>query len=184
MCFVFFWEQTATCASYSLNWLVFITEMKIVYSAVRTGSLNEAVCASSLTLILLTWRKWWAPNNASKQQMGFNSAFKGLIYLKRDGYTGSQKSYAVWTRPILGRITSSWGTRLNKMAVAAVLFRRIPSKIVHNHKRSEPEQALQHSACRNKDNTQLSVMCRHKYFQNLHPKTVPSLHTNATQQTT
>jgi len=31
-----------------------------------------------LTLILLTWRKWWTPNNASKQQMGFNSAFKGL----------------------------------------------------------------------------------------------------------
>jgi len=33
-----------------------------------------------LTLILLTWRKWWAPNNASKWQMGFNSAFKELIY--------------------------------------------------------------------------------------------------------
>jgi len=33
------------------------------------------------TLILLTWRKWWA-NNASKQQMGFNSAFKGLRALK------------------------------------------------------------------------------------------------------
>ena len=33
---------------------------------------------NDLTLILLTWRKWWA-NNASKQQMGFNSAFKGLI---------------------------------------------------------------------------------------------------------
>ena len=31
-----------------------------------------------LTLILLMWRKWWAPNNASKWQMGFNSAFKGL----------------------------------------------------------------------------------------------------------
>ena len=28
---------------------------------------------------LLTWRKWWTPNNASKWQMGFNSAFKGLI---------------------------------------------------------------------------------------------------------
>jgi len=26
----------------------FISEMKSVYSAVRTGSLNEAVCASSL----------------------------------------------------------------------------------------------------------------------------------------
>ena len=31
-----------------------------------------------LTLILLTWRIWWAPNNASKWQMEFNSAFKGL----------------------------------------------------------------------------------------------------------
>jgi len=28
--------------------LVFITEMESVYSAVRTGSLNKAVCASSL----------------------------------------------------------------------------------------------------------------------------------------
>jgi hypothetical protein len=34
--------------------------------------------ASKLTLILLTWRIWWTPNNASKWQMGFNSAFKGL----------------------------------------------------------------------------------------------------------
>ena len=33
---------------------------------------------NDLTLILLTWRKWCAPNNASKWQMGFNSAFKGL----------------------------------------------------------------------------------------------------------
>ena len=33
---------------------------------------------NDLTLILLTWRKWWAPNNASKQHMGFNSGFKGL----------------------------------------------------------------------------------------------------------
>jgi len=32
----------------------------------------------SLTLILLTWRIWWAPNNASRWQMGFNLVFKGL----------------------------------------------------------------------------------------------------------
>jgi hypothetical protein len=32
----------------------------------------------ALTLILLTWRIWWAPNNASKWQMGFNLVFKGL----------------------------------------------------------------------------------------------------------
>ena len=31
-----------------------------------------------LTLTLLTWRIWWSSNNASKWQIGFNSAFKGL----------------------------------------------------------------------------------------------------------
>jgi hypothetical protein len=39
--------KTATCATYSTNWLVFITKMKSVYSAVRTGSLNKAVCDSA-----------------------------------------------------------------------------------------------------------------------------------------
>ena len=48
LCFVFIWEQTATCATYSINWLAFITEMKGVYCAVRTGSLNKAVCVSYL----------------------------------------------------------------------------------------------------------------------------------------
>ena len=33
-----------------------------------------------LTLILLTWRIGWVRNNASKWQMWFNSAFKGLIW--------------------------------------------------------------------------------------------------------
>jgi hypothetical protein len=31
-----------------INWLAFIAEMKSVYSAVRTGSLNKAACASSV----------------------------------------------------------------------------------------------------------------------------------------
>jgi len=39
--FVFIWEQTATWATYSINWLVFITEMKSVYSAVWIGCLNK-----------------------------------------------------------------------------------------------------------------------------------------------
>ena len=33
---------------------------------------------NDLTFILLTWRKWLAPNNASRLQMGFNSGFKVL----------------------------------------------------------------------------------------------------------
>jgi hypothetical protein len=39
MCFVWIWEQTAIISLYNINWLVFITEMKSVYSAVRTGYL-------------------------------------------------------------------------------------------------------------------------------------------------
>ena len=35
MCLVWIWEQTATIAPYSINWLVFITET-CVYCAVRT----------------------------------------------------------------------------------------------------------------------------------------------------
>jgi len=42
-------------------------------------SLYVTVTKPILTLILLTWRIWWAPNNASRWQMGFNSAFKGLM---------------------------------------------------------------------------------------------------------
>jgi len=38
----------------------------------------------NLTLILLTWRIWWAPNNASRWQMGFNSEFKVWIQCQRN----------------------------------------------------------------------------------------------------
>jgi hypothetical protein len=38
----------------------------------------------NLTLTLLTWRIWRASTNASKWQMGFNSAFKGLMWLLAD----------------------------------------------------------------------------------------------------
>jgi len=44
----------------------------------KTGWTSNWNFFNSLTLILLTWRIWWAPNNASRWQMGFNSAFKVL----------------------------------------------------------------------------------------------------------
>jgi len=61
-----------------------------------------------LTLILLTWRIWWAPNNASKWQTGFNSAFKGLkwkattphyvfIHLYRDLQASIETNMAIKT---------------------------------------------------------------------------------------
>jgi hypothetical protein len=39
-----------------------------------------------LTLIMLTWSVGLAPNNASRWQMGFNSAFKGLNAWNIDPY--------------------------------------------------------------------------------------------------
>jgi hypothetical protein len=35
-------------------------------------------CNCPLTLILLTWKIWWASNNASRWRMGFNTVFKKL----------------------------------------------------------------------------------------------------------
>jgi len=51
-----------------------------------------------LTPILLTWRIRWAPNNASKWQIGFNSAFKGLNGTIFVGGGGEGGSY--WTQNV------------------------------------------------------------------------------------
>jgi len=48
MCFIFIWEQTAPCATYSINWLVFITEMKSL-------DIWLAVHHSIAFLLLPTW---------------------------------------------------------------------------------------------------------------------------------
>jgi len=50
---------------------------------------------TKLTLILLTWRIWSAPNNANRWQKGFNSAFKGLI----DGARGQTYAFARLIQP-------------------------------------------------------------------------------------
>jgi hypothetical protein len=64
-----------------------LKEMKLkwLYSFVFVGNTvipgifwSYHVTSKGLTLILLTWKIRWAPNNASKWQMGFNSAFKVL----------------------------------------------------------------------------------------------------------
>jgi len=45
---------------------------------IEVGNLTIKSKKVTLTLILLTWRIWWAPNNASRWQMGFNSASEWL----------------------------------------------------------------------------------------------------------
>ena len=75
---------------------------------------------SPLTLILLTWRIWWAPNNASKWQMGFNSAFKGLNQSGlrvKTRYTRWCLSNVYW----IVHHCNSWGMK-NQLDVTCYLF--------------------------------------------------------------
>jgi hypothetical protein len=48
MCFVWISEQTAIISLYSINWLVFITEVESAYCAVRAESLYKNEHVSSL----------------------------------------------------------------------------------------------------------------------------------------
>ena len=89
-CALFFDKQKLTCQCWGLfdrassSW----NNLKCQLDATRCMYSNKITLLHQvgisdyvmliLTLILLTWRIWWAPNNASKWQMGFNSAFKGL----------------------------------------------------------------------------------------------------------
>jgi len=56
----------------------------------------------ALTLILLTCRIWWAPRNASRWQMEFNSAFKGLKveYMFRPSSLGHHKVVSLYEETI------------------------------------------------------------------------------------
>jgi len=56
-----------------------VGESVVLYRVTALPSISKYKEYYFLTLILLTWRIWWAPNNAGKWQIGFNSAFKGLI---------------------------------------------------------------------------------------------------------
>jgi len=73
-----------------------------------------------LTLILLTWIIWWAPNNASSWQLGLNSAFKGLmefnyIHNNHQQWAGVAQSVTTATRYGLHGpwIESLWGARFS-----------------------------------------------------------------------
>jgi hypothetical protein len=62
-----------------------------------------------LTLILLTCRIWWAPNNASKWQMGFNLAFKGFmcLFILSSPTIMNSKKHFYWA---LTKPAPVWGT--------------------------------------------------------------------------
>jgi hypothetical protein len=65
-------ETLTPCSAYC-------TQLRL-WCRCRCFTSNKTDCI--LTLTPLTWKTWRAPNNASRWQTGFNSAFKGLIYIE------------------------------------------------------------------------------------------------------
>ena len=78
MCFVFISEQTVTCATYSINWLVFITEMKCLLHGTDWVFKNESsldfVC-NGLTSTLLTSLSVWLTIGSLRSSVN--------VYIKR-----------------------------------------------------------------------------------------------------
>ena len=83
--------------------------LSLSITAICPKTFSSRVWRSLLTLTLLTWRIWWAPNNASKWQMGFNSAFKGLMACRK---------YMRWyiyfklNHKWLGVVPHAWGLQI------------------------------------------------------------------------
>ena len=80
---------------------------------IKTYGGVEVLLHAFLTLILVTWRIWWAPNNASKWQMGFNSAFKSLT-LEADGdWCSVSRPHVFYPRRkrLLHALNKSWVDR-------------------------------------------------------------------------
>jgi len=92
------WQQNDVSAG-CMYQVIWFTEMprwqtckvfvEFVYTCIihdHSNLLKHRLCLCSitdliLTLILLTWRIWWASDNASRWQVGFNLVFKGLSQL-------------------------------------------------------------------------------------------------------
>ena len=78
-----------TKSHFCIKWIALFTNFKTFKTAyhlpqswvtwIQSMPFQPTSIRSILTLNPLTCRIWWIPNNASKWQMGFNSAFKGLI---------------------------------------------------------------------------------------------------------
>ena len=84
------------------------------------GFMSPAQNSLPITLILLMWRIWWAPNNASRWQMWFNSAFKGVMtecHIKPKVVISVCHSFARWGQQVLSdscetTLKSAWSRDL------------------------------------------------------------------------
>jgi len=82
-----------------------------------------------LNLVLLTWRILWAPNNASRWQMRFNSAFKGLISY----FTSLWLTKSGWNRVSHGRNRTGNSRDRNEKQFSSIHGKRCISCIPPPH---------------------------------------------------
>jgi hypothetical protein len=61
-----------------LSWAASFSKIRAMSYHSSQHYVPEDLNNQCLTLILLTWRIWWAPNNANRWQVGFNLVSKGL----------------------------------------------------------------------------------------------------------
>jgi len=91
-----------------------------------------------LTLYLLTWRIWWAPNNASKGQMGFNLVFKVLIIIDAWCKHADCKIFIMkLIFPNTFLVCINWGItcRLNKTDVSCIMQSTVAGEQIHDVER-------------------------------------------------
>ena len=101
MCFVFISEQTVTCAIYSINWLIIITEMKSVYCTVQTGSLNKSVhfVFKGLNIVFIgislkKWRPWnWGALYSDKNKIYCTFC---VVYYENSKFSFNSILHEVW----------------------------------------------------------------------------------------
>jgi hypothetical protein len=74
--------------AFTNNWVICLDAALYLFICAVCCTTCQRLPVKIVTLNLLTWRKWWAPNNASKQQMGFNLAFKGLNSVLVENWEG------------------------------------------------------------------------------------------------
>ena len=85
------WNHAVSCLQFCLwhdIYNIIFKIKQIIYVASGSAPLNPPTPMKSsgvrtwlqLTLNPLTCKIWWALNNVTRWQMGFNSAFKGLMY--------------------------------------------------------------------------------------------------------
>jgi len=90
--------------------------------------MHKRQTGESLTLILLTWRIGWDPTNASKWQMGFNSAFRGLKAVLKLFWSGAVPHVQTSSLPLLlhryGFFTfSNWSAEMLRLCDSRFNFR-------------------------------------------------------------